>query len=669
MPDDVGALLHPVSADELHGYDPLEEYLDSASAHIVLLQESTRRVVQNILKSYTGFFDVFNEAIQNAMDALDAKKRSAPLGYKPRLYIKIDVPNRRVRVVDNGVGMSEEQFKLCFRPNTSFKNRREYRGNKGVGATFLAYGFSLITLQSKQGAHQVAAALRGGRDWAEERTQIRPKLERIEFDCPELAHETSGSCVDILIGESQRPKLGWLGAKGAESWYDVLRIRTPLGGVYLSKSEREGLVEPEVELTLISADHEHDACRRSIAEYYYPHDMPLFDATKVKTVGEIVKMEQDAPGSNLRAKAERIPESFKRLEAIWEIWDTDQVIIHPVLSKEMSYEQKALLAQHKVTVYGFFISSARLWAQFQTEHLKVHSNARLLEGGLQLASDHMVQGDLMVIPLTSEAGYHRHAHIIVHFVDGNPDMGRKVFQPELKEVADEIARRAVDVFKAYKSYMKGDSGAPPQRQMDKHFDWLVAQKLRRDQSALNFEIDGRRLPMIATPQEEQEVVALFNQLLGAGVLRGLSIISTSLDTQYDCCYVSSYPNDSFRFQSSSNALGVSTDSIQPDGSKPLTLEFKYNLDGLVADFDNNVKYPADIDSAVVWELGTYYATSLDVSSLLTAGAGSDRRLFGATHRAKKAGGGTFDIICLQDLLRYVQTPNEVEAEHRVHFGV
>lgn len=669
MPDDFGQFTAQPSVDELHGYDPLEEYLDSASAHIALLQESTRRVVQNVLKSYTGFFDLFNEAIQNAMDALDAKNKTAPLGYKPKLYIRIDIPNRRVRVVDNGVGMSEEQFKLCFRPNTSFKNRREYRGNKGVGATFLAYGFSLITLQSKQGGNQVAAALRGGRDWAEEKTQIRPKLERIEFDCPELAHETSGSCVDILVGESQRPRLAWLGAKGAESWYDVLRIRTPLGGVYLSKAERDGLIEPEVELTLISADHEETLCRKSVAEYYYPHEMPLFDATKVKTVGDITKMEQEAPGSNLRAKAEKIPDSFKRLEAVWEIWDADQLIAHPVLSKELTYEQKALLAQHKVTVYGFFISSARLWSQFQTDSLKVHSNARLLEGGLQLASDHMVQGDLMVIPLTSEAGYHRHAHILVHFVDGNPDMGRKVFQPELKEVAEEIARRAVDVFKSYKTYMKGDSGAPPQQQMDKHFDWLVAQKNRRDQSALNFEHNGNRLPFITQPCEEQDVISLFNQLLGAGVVRGIFLISTSLDTQYDCCYVAHYPNDSFRFQSGLNSLGVSTDSIQPDGSKPLTLEFKYSLDGLISDFDNNVKYPADIDAVVVWELGTYYATSLDVSSLLSPGAGSGRRLFAATHRGKKAGGGSFEIICLSDLLRYIQSPAEVEAEHKVHFGL
>lgn len=659
----IGTLHEPI----IDGYDPLDEYLDPAAAHASLIQESTRRVVQNILKSYTGFFDVFNELIQNSLDAIELKARAGGVGYKPKLYVRIDIPRRSVRIVDNGVGMDEREFKLCFRPNTSFKTRKESRGHKGVGATFLAYGFSMITLMSKRGDGKLAAVLRGGRDWAEERVSKRPRLEAIDFDCVELDHETSGTAVEILIPDAQRPKLSWLMAKSAETWYDVLRIRTPLGGVFLTKEEKEKLIEPEVHLSVISTDGVETATTRATAEYYYPHEMPIFDTSKIKSVGDIVEAEKGITG-NIKAKAAKVPESLRRLEGVWEIWDYEQIVSHPVLSKELSEEQKTLLTQHKATVYGFFINSARLWAEFQKNHLQVHSNVRLLEGGLQIASDHMVQGDLMVIPLTSAAGYHRHAHVIVHYNDGNPDLGRKVFQPELKEVADELARRAVDVFRSYKEYMKEDSGAPPQKQQNKHFEWIVAQLKRRDEGALVFEAGGSRLPLITLPKQEQEVVALFNQLLGAGLLRGIQLISLSIDTQYDCSYSTSYPDPSYRYDSAGNRLGVASDCVSPDMSKPLTLEFKYNLDGLASDFDNNDKYPADIDSVVVWELGSYYKATFDVSSLLVLGAGSGRRLYGATHRIRVGSGNTMEVICLQDLLRFLQDADRVEAEHKVQFG-
>ncbi len=61
----------------------------------------------------------------------------------------------------------------------------------------------------------------------------------------------------------------------------------------------------------------------------------------------------------------------------------------------------------------------------------------------------MVQGDLSIIPLTSTIGYQANSHVIVHFADGNPDMGRKVFQPELKDLGEILAVRAVNVFKRF----------------------------------------------------------------------------------------------------------------------------------------------------------------------------------------------------------------------------
>jgi len=71
------------------------------------------------------------------------------------------------------------EFKYCLRPSVSFKKQADLRGHKGVGATFLAYGFSFLKLQSKQASSALAAVLRQGRQWAEDtsNTVPRPKFE------------------------------------------------------------------------------------------------------------------------------------------------------------------------------------------------------------------------------------------------------------------------------------------------------------------------------------------------------------------------------------------------------------------------------------------------------------------------------------------------------------
>ena len=89
--------------------------------------------------------------------------------------------------------------------------------------------------------------------------------------------------------------------------------------------------------------------------------------------------------------------------------------------------QRLLIEKHRVAVYGAFLRSAKLWTEFNDDVLQLRKNVRIMHGGLQLASDGMVQGDLSVIPLTSTIGYQANSHVIVHFTDGDPDMGRKVF--------------------------------------------------------------------------------------------------------------------------------------------------------------------------------------------------------------------------------------------------
>jgi HSP90 family molecular chaperone len=109
-----------MSAQELEGFDPLSEGSISSAPDRSIFEEATQRVVQNILKSYTGYFDLFSEVLQNSLDAIDKKIRSGISGFHPHIWIEINIADRKVRVVDNGTGMTLEELRFCFRPNVSF---------------------------------------------------------------------------------------------------------------------------------------------------------------------------------------------------------------------------------------------------------------------------------------------------------------------------------------------------------------------------------------------------------------------------------------------------------------------------------------------------------------------------------------------------------------------
>lgn len=646
----------------IDGFDPLSENLEQGAPEKVMIEEATKRVVLNILKSYTGYFDAFSEMIQNSLDALDDRKKFDPQ-FKPQIWIDIDLSQNRLRLVDNGVGMSLEEFKYCFRPNVSFKRRREHRGHKGVGATFLAYGFSLIRLQTKRHDSMVAGLLRQGREWAEDTGSYikRPRFEGFAFSVQELISEKSGTCIEILIGDKQRPQLGWLQAQKAQQWLDALRIKTPLGGIYLTAKERQ--LDVNVTLTVTQADGTKDTSNSSKIDYYYPHEMPVL--SKIQSLDTIEKVMESIKGDP-EQKFTKLPNDFRRLDAVWQVWTKDQILQDHALVLNLEDDQKALIEKHQMSIYGCFVSTATSWTEFKSKFLKVRSNADLLKGGLQLASDFMAQGDLHVIPLTSTIGYQANTHVVVHLMDGNPDMGRKVFQPEIKVLAEELAKRVVAVFKKYLKLMREDTGAPLPFASNDLFKWKMLQQTYRDKHALEMTIGSGQIAMLSAPQSEQDVIALFHEMIGAGILRTYGFLATSESERYDSLFVTRYYGELDEY-SLTNPMGVSPKAILPGESQPYVLEYKYNFDALISDFECEKKFEPDINLVVCWTLGKEYSERYVVRSYLHGDEGATRHFFGATHAAFLEGRKLFEIICLADLVSFVKDPEGTKAIHKTKF--
>jgi hypothetical protein len=129
---------------------------------------------------------------------------------------------------------------------------------------------------------------------------------------------------------------------------------------------------------------------------------------------------------------------------MYEIWEKDKLLADESdFASALDESTREPIERHRIVLYASFLSSAKTWSRFNDEVLKLRKGQRIIHGGPQLASDNMVQGELRVIPLTSTMGYQANTHVIVHFDDGTPDMGRKVFHPELTKLADGLAARSL----------------------------------------------------------------------------------------------------------------------------------------------------------------------------------------------------------------------------------
>jgi hypothetical protein len=161
----------------------------------------------------------------------------------------------------NGIGFTETQFRSHLRPNVSFKGGGT-RGDKGVGATYLAYGFNFLQIGTKTSEFSYVGDIKGGREWVEDEKNIKPRPTVRPSTAIHSAFEgiDQGSTYCLkLTGDYIRPSnLTWSGAVACDQWETVLRI-----GLFLQDprpSEVGCDAELHANLTLPRSEFAHKFC-------------------------------------------------------------------------------------------------------------------------------------------------------------------------------------------------------------------------------------------------------------------------------------------------------------------------------------------------------------------------------------------------------------------------
>lgn len=648
--------MNDMNADmDMGGWDPLEA---ANSFDRDVLAAAKKREIKNILKSYVSNYDPFSELIQNAMDAVE--KRDYESEVKPNIKVIINLQENYVEVVDNGVGFERSEFHSFLAPNISFKSGGTSRGNKGVGVTYVAYGFNDLTIRTKNAHFSFEGRLRRGREWIEDTSGIvsRPTIEKAIDNSSAFDELEQGTSFRITFtGSHVRPKnLSWYQAQTPEQWMYLLLLKTPLGTINI----------PSLASSNISSDIfviDKEGVKRSSlgidAKYKYPH----LEIKASRDLSEIMAVQQAA--LDARKDPSSAVNKFKKSNGLYNIYSTEDI----KLLAKLTPSQHALLDEYNVTGYGYFAYSTEVWDQLNDKKAGLRKNLRILRGGLQISCNRMVQGELITIPLTKSIGHQNQTHVLVHFDGAEPDLGRKGFQPELEDLAETIAVAIVKQLSSRRNeFLKSDSGA--QADIEKEievYEWLKSLEKHEDENPLlltsdKFFLPTKKISVSCVPKSEQDVIVLFNQLIAGGVIRGIRLLATSQVSQYDGVfrYVAEEPLDNLFYNEDCNPLGVFEEGlVKAYTTQPKVLEYKFNLDGLIREFESNYKHENDVDLAVFWEMGEEFSKEYDVISYIDDDQTHQRPHHGITHRLTSAN-SKFEVICLKELIQLLNTPEEAQ---------
>ncbi|USZ66695.1 ATP-binding protein [Halorussus salilacus] len=623
--------------DEFERFDPLEKAREG------LQKEAMKQRVKNIIRSYRSAADVLAEPVQNAMDELE-RAQNEGLDDADRIEVRINVQKNEIEVVDTGRGMASENLQEWIAPDFTDKRSlfREgrVRGHKGVGMTFLAYGFNHFVVESKTNSEHYRLRLEDGRSWVENPDDTAPAPEaEIERDITD-GLDTHGTLIRIRTDNQSQPSNLPKTFNNVDMTAALIERQTAIGVV--SPPNR---YEANVEANLVYTDSSGDTESRELnAEYRYPHqkipeEWEAFDLGKyIESLTEEENIEPDTKDKNRYRAVYRYFKPEKLKEYVGESEGEE------LGSPE---EIKNYIDKHEVHAYVLFAYSVNYRERIE-EYWEVPGNRRLHYPGVRVATDGMVSSWRRDVSLTRAAGNKDRTWIVYHFRDVEPDLGRKNFPQEVHDIIattqQRFVREMVNKGRVFLLPARDPTGPPEPEDEDPPA--VKAYKRRETPLTPTHITEIGDIYYGSEPKKEQDVIALFNQLVGMGFLNGYQPVYFDETYTYD-----SYIDFSYE-KVHSKILDTLPGDDDRDGAELVT-EFKYNGSSILDDIVNQTKDWGDIDLLVCWNVERKKrSTSGDDIEFIHPTSPTEREFPGVTHVATVGSKGDEPVytISLKELL-------------------
>lgn len=651
--------------ESFDAFDPLKF---KSAADTDVAARALKREIREILGSYVGWYDPFAELIQNSLDSLEERISYNEKNYVPSLSIIVNIQNQKLTVTDNGVGLGKSQFNQFLVPFFSFKAKDgKTRGHKGVGATYLGYGFNYIQVCTKTPDFSATGKMLNSRSWlSDENPAGNPEVIH-DVNPPEDLNFNQidrGVSITLKFDSETHPRdLKWIGTSDAEAWFDILKIKTGLGAF-----TENNLIN--INLTVFNALGTSQTVNKIGTGYLWVQDLP-----DIKRSVGIKELDSKLTSFyNKKGFGTPLPSALKNFDCIHEKFDPSE--LENIV--KLDTEERRIIEMFSPKIYCGFTYSAKIFTNFN-EALQLREGYRVLYGGFQISANNMPQGEIYQIPLQRYIGRQNQVHFLIDFSNTSADLGRKGFHKDIVDFCKTITEKITgNYLTKFKSSMRPNTGAPNDIKRNKLVnDWKESMRLHEHNNPLqidneHFFLPTKRISLTSEPTREQDVIALFNQLLAGGVIRGMSIMSTNERFTYDGLYHIKIDEPSIFhiYDKEKNPLGILSTTLEehelPFLSHPEILEYKYSLDGLIEDISDGTKNSNEIGLVVVWETGETYKDSYLITSLLDTDNLSERQYHGVTHIMTNHQNNQkeMDLVVLSELIEYLNDQEQTQVKQK-----
>jgi hypothetical protein len=618
-------------------FNPLDAVRNDAASQAV------KQRVRNVIRSYHSATDVLAEPVQNAVDEV-TNNPNRPEG---TVTVRLNVDLNELEVIDDGRGISVLDVKRFLAPDVTDKpeswREGRVRGHKGVGLTFLAYGFNFFELESRQadGTHY-RVRLEDGRRWIEDTSKSLDDAPRaaLSYDPDDSRISDTGTSVRIRLSPGTTPGSIAHSFNTAAYAATLLETQTAIGIV---PPERVAPVAPlKALLEFVPRTGAPTTTALAVA-YRFPHEK-LPAGTRVLDLGAYLAANPH--------EVEPPPTQRQRYHAVYLTLDADQVV-SSLADGEPEFlgsrdELVAAVRDHDVRVYGLYSFSAE-YRDTLREAWGVPGNKQLHYPGFRIATDGMISSWYRETALTHRGFYVDRVWMVYHFKGVEPDLGRKDFPAEVLEVV-RFTEEAIanDLIRKGQPFLR----PTPRGRRPSPGTWVepaVKAARRLEDPMTPAVVDGfGEINFAAIPKEEQDVVALFNQLIGMGVLPQFLPVYLSGVDDYDGYF-------HYRPERVPDVVQerLAGEAVLDDRDKRGILEFKLDASEMLDNIVNRVKRWEEMDLLICWDLGQGgRQLSGDRIDFIEAESPVERRYAGVTHLATTQSGGQRElrVIALRPLL-------------------
>lgn len=616
--------------------------------------EILKTQIKEIIGSYHHKFDQLYEAVQNAIDACEDaynnyKESGSQFTYVPSISIEVDLDKNKVTIIDNGMGMEPSELKkYYFKPHATLKTiiskgkKLRQRGEKGVGATFLSYGTNYIHITTMVKDKFSSGILENGLDWCmgkvNEMSKVKPaERHQNEFEnghgtiiTIEFSEQTNISDLKNDIGDTLK------------QWETILRLHTAVGYIDIGSKEKDGFFNfLNVNLTIKNKDKIKS---KNIEKgYLYPHLLADADI-------QLSKLTRDSQG--------KLHESQKNRDILWEEFSFDQVnsfVKNRMDDKNYMWKKKKkeiseVLNKYKPEAYVCFVSGVGFWNKYNNKIWDEELENEQFNHGIVYSTKSQKIGERKRIDFKFRSGDFNRFFVLLSMKNLKADIGRKSIDDKIDYFANFFANSIQGEFVDNDDCLKPSPGRFDETKESALEDTKDKAFNRKGLSKLISE----DLHFIKVPQEEQDVIALFFDLLGMGIIEGYKIYSTHIARLYDGVGMFKIEKDESIIFSEENLLGISENKFNKSNivksPKKCFIEFKYNSDNLVNDIRQGYKRLQDIKWLVCWEIGEKHVKEgIGIIDITKKEHINRRDYYGVTHLMTENHNKVY-IICLKKVL-------------------